>query len=315
MTALVFALVCSLGFIAIRAAVDAAVPGSAPFALCYPIVLIATLFAGQTCGFTTLGLTLVYAWYFVLPVQSSFTFSEPTDLSRTIINAFAASLVVLVTQAFRRSAREARQAREQQLAERELFLRELDHRVANNFTTVSALLHLQRRRTTDEGAGASLDDMITRVDSIARAHRHLYASGSFATTVDMAPYLGELCSALNEGLFKDRPVTVSCDVHAAALPRDRAVTLGIIVNELVTNAAKHAFPDGAAGAISVHFEPVDGNWRLRVRDTGRGIAANTSNGGFGRTLLDGLARQAGARMEMHSAPGQGAEYTFTLERD
>lgn len=314
-TALGFAIICAGGFIALRTLLDMAWPGAGPYALCYPAVLVATLFSGAVSGWTTLALTVLYAWYVVLPFPNSFAFENPLDVPRTIINAGAGALVVLVTQAFRDSARAARIAREEKLAERELFLRELDHRVANNFATVAAVLRLQQSRVKDADTKTALGDVATRVSSIASAHRQLYATTGLTDVVDMSAYLPALCSALEKGILSASGIALSCQSENCALPRDRAITFGVIVNELVTNSAKHAFPEPHETArIEVSLTCKADQWRLEVRDNGVGMQESRGNG-LGRTLLEGLAQQARATMQVESAPDAGTNYAFTLSPD
>ncbi|NWM19962.1 sensor histidine kinase, partial [Escherichia coli] len=132
-----------------------------------------------------------------------------------------------------------------------------------NFTLVAALLDMQRRRARDAETQSALSSALARVDSIARAHRHLYrGAASSPGAVDMAVYLEELSAALAEALFLRGAITLDCVCDHGAIPRDRAVSIGLIVNELVTNAAKHAFVGRESGRIEVRFETAAAGWKL-----------------------------------------------------
>jgi two-component sensor histidine kinase len=154
------------------------------------------------------------------------------------------------------------------------------------------------------------------VESIARAHRHLYRGTAAPGTVDMASYIHELCTALEEALFLRGAITLDCAADHAALPRDRAVSIGLIVNELVTNAAKHAFGDREGGAINVRFEARPTGWRLTVADNGAGMpeGARRKNGGggLGQRLIEGFARQARGTIRTESG-SDGTVMTVELE--
>ncbi|AJP73794.1 sensor histidine kinase [Sphingomonas hengshuiensis] len=132
--------------------------------------------------------------------------------------------------------------------------------------------------------------------------------------VDIAAYLHELCAALAEALFLRGAIALNCDAEPATMPRDRAVTLGLIVNELVTNAAKHAFTDRETGTITVRFVSAEPGWRLIVADNGTGIPAERAprpGSGLGQRLIDGFARQAGGTIDTRSGP-KGTTVTVLL---
>src|SRR5690606_32441389 len=112
------------------------------------------------------------------------------------------------------------------LNERELLLRELNHRVANNFQMVGSLLSLQAKRTENEAAQAALKDALHRVMSMSQAHRNLYVSGDDVARVDMQSYLDDLCRSLAEALFLGEFVELECQAWPASLERDRAVAIG-----------------------------------------------------------------------------------------
>ena len=168
----------------------------------------------------------------------------------------------------------------------------------NNFAIVAGLLDLQKRRAADPATAEALAIAQMRVDSIARAHRHLYRGTGQPGTVEMRDYLGDLCTALSEALFLRGGITLSCHADQAAVPRDRAVSIGLVVNELVTNAAKHAFPGRDLGSITVTFRNrTGGGWSLAVTDDGVGLperkpTAGTDDG-LGSRLIEAFARQAG----------------------
>ncbi len=314
-TQMLFAFLCAAAGIVARALVDIFAPGAGPFALGYPAVLVAALFARWQSGALAALLTLLHTWYFLLPPVNSFYPKGPGDGSRLLVIVIAYVIMLAVAEIFRRAVRRATAERDRQIAERDLFLEEFDHRVKNNFTLVASLLDMQRRRAGEGETAEALASALARVESIARAHRHLYRGASAPDTVDMATYIHELCTALEEALFLRGAITLMCEADHAALPRDRAVSIGLILNELVTNAAKHAFGERESGTISVRFSARPGGWRLIVADNGNGIPMGTKKGrpgGLGQRLIEGFVRQARGAIRTESS-GEGTVVTVDLE--
>jgi two-component sensor histidine kinase len=180
---------------------------------------------------------------------------------------------------------------------------ELNHRVKNNLTIVSSLLTLQSR-TASARAREELLKAVGRIETIADVHASLYRQRSLET-VDLPAYLGTLCERLSQSLLDQDRVRIEVRAAAAQVALDQAVTLGIIVNELVTNAAKHAYAPPASGAVVVHFDAVPEGWRLAVTDEGPGVASQAPRGaaGLGMRLVRSLAEQLGGRLEIHSNGG------------
>ena len=298
------ALICLAATGVTRVAMDSLIPGAAPFVLIFPACLLATLVGGWRPGVATLGVSGLIAWAYVIPPRGLIWKGEaqPANLLAMLI---AGAIVIVVAQLFRASFHSEAEHGRVQLAERDLMLRELEHRMKNNFQTVAALLSTQLRRATDEPAREALREALNRVTSISQAHTNLYAFGDHTQGVDMAVYLRELCGNLAEALLLGEKVRLKCSVEPGALDRDRAVAIGLIVNELVTNAAKHAFAEGGAGQIRVAFERELRGYRLIVEDDGQGLPDDyaTRSQGLGRGLVEAFTRQAGGSLTVGQGPG------------
>jgi PAS domain S-box-containing protein len=200
--------------------------------------------------------------------------------------------------------REREQALEAALAEREVWLRqkdllfrEVNHRVKNSLQLVMSILNLQANDTTDETARAHLMSAGSRIAAIMGVHERLYQSES-VTTVEMDKYLRRLCSDITtstNGGAGDCWIDMEAD--ALELPIELAVPIALIVNELVTNAVKHAYPQGG-GPVRLELRGGEsGNIRLLVADNGVGLNQNVSRKGLGSRLIPGLARQLRGQME------------------
>jgi two-component sensor histidine kinase len=194
--------------------------------------------------------------------------------------------------------RHAKERAEQQLRETnerlEAMLQEVNHRVANSLQLVSSFVHLQSRALQDEGARAALADTQRRIAAIAQVHKFLYRSDNVGI-VDMADYLSALVEELS-GTWSTptAPRTISLTAEPTLVPTDKAVSIGIIVTELVTNACKYAYPEGG-GEVRVAFRGTDAHELcLTVEDDGRGMTGDTAKGaaqgtGIGTKLIQAMA--------------------------
>ncbi len=201
------------------------------------------------------------------------------------------------------------------LAEKEVLLREVHHRVKNNLQVVSSLMSLQARK-----APAALkpyfQESLERVGAIGRVHEQLYrAEGSGA--FDAAALLRTICGDIAQiyGIDRDR---ITCRVEAAQavpMPLDVATPLALIVSEVVSNAFKHAFGDGRYGEIVVKLAENSGEIRLEIHDDGTGFAAGDAAAtpqSMGLRLIESLAGQIGGRTAWTS--DQGTRFTLVLPR-
>lgn len=303
---LLFAAICTLGGIGLRLLLDLWVQSVGPFVVMFPAVLVATLFARWQAGVMTLVAILLYGWYFVLPVQLSFTFSDSEDSTRLVLAAVFGLIEISLAEHFRAGMRAA-------LADRELLLRELDHRVKNNFASMASLLEMQLRRASSPETKAALKTALGRIESFSLGHRFLYQGFDDAGTVNMQSYLTDLCAAIGSAIDVNGNVRVRCEADPVMMPRDRAISIGLLVNEIATNSAKHAYPDGRDGLVSVSFKRTGDGLKLDVSDDGCGMAEERRRGSLGLALIDSLVRQADGTMQNETGP-TGTAYRIALVR-
>ena len=202
------------------------------------------------------------------------------------------------------------------LQEKEALLKEIHHRVKSNLQIVSSMMRLQSGRPQHPEAQRVLLAMQNRVQAMALIHEHLYQTENLAT-VDLGDYLKRLCAHLVHA-FGTPPQTVEFHQNIAPMrvEVDQAIPGGLLVNELVSNCLKHAFPAGRTGAVSVALQPVAHGpaWRLRVADNGVGLPAGLDMNALtsvGLRLAPGLARQMGGKLEIGPGPGTVFEVVFT----
>lgn len=190
-------------------------------------------------------------------------------------------------------------------AENELLLKEIHHRVKNNLEVVSSLLELQSARLDDPDLQAAMLASQNRVQSMGILHQKLYQSEHLAF-VEMKQYFVNLSENILDSYHAADRVTVTCDMAELELDVDTAVPVGLIVNELLTNALKYAFPKGRLGRVRLSLEEQGQDvLRLRVADNGIGKVLNgqVQGTGFGTQLVDLLTRQLDGTLRQETGEG------------
>ncbi len=179
------------------------------------------------------------------------------------------------------------------LTQEQTLLEELRHRSKNDLQLVLAMLLIEKRRHTDGQVRRGLDDVMDRVSAIGMAHDQL-APDRDAGRVELADYLRALCNNLR---LRREDVRIEVNLVCISIPPEHAVPLGLIVNELVTNALKYAFPDGRSGTIRVDLESLrHGEAHLSVRDDGIGMGVPRP-GSSGTELVRRLVQQVGGHLD------------------
>lgn len=246
------------------------------------------------------------------------TGSEETRVAVAALKAGAVDYVVkspgeeffdLLESAFKTALEQVRLRRQAAAAEIEIrasnqrlqaLLREVNHRVANSLQLVSAFVHLQAGAVKDAAARSALEDTQRRIAAIGQVHRRLYTSDD-VQSVDMHAYLGSLVKELDDswsGTGEARRLRL--DAEPIHLDTDRAVSLGVIVNELITNAYKYAYRPGQSGEIRVRLTREDARaLRLTVEDDGRGMDGDAApeGTGLGGRLVSAMARSLQSQIE------------------
>ncbi|MET0969685.1 MAG: AAA family ATPase [Tardiphaga sp.] len=191
------------------------------------------------------------------------------------------------------------------LEEKESLLKEVHHRVKNNLQLITSLLNLQAARALDPAVSRLFEDSRNRVRSMALVHENLYRAGNLAR-VSMGPHLRSLCAQLFRSFAAGQQrIAFSPDIHDIQLDLDRAISCGLVVNELVSNALKHAFPDHATGMVRVGLVfGSDGHLELSVEDDGIGLPAGSiSTGSLGLQLVEDLTYQLHGKLFISSIKG------------
>jgi two-component sensor histidine kinase len=208
-----------------------------------------------------------------------------------------------------RLLREREEALRQALDARDVLMREADHRIKNSLLLTSSLLRLQIAQTGDTNLKDALLSAVARVEAIGGAHRALQHSPDLKL-MDIDMLLEELCGRLGS---LNPAVIVRCAARVGLLlDADKAISLGLIANELLTNALRHAFPPGTHGVVTLTSVADDGLLRMTIADGGTGLAVSPRRPGLGTDVVVGLAKQIGAALSTQSEPGQGTTVSVSM---
>jgi two-component sensor histidine kinase len=215
--------------------------------------------------------------------------------------------------AIEREKQELLEHTERLLAQEQTLLREMEHRIANSLQIIASILLLKAGAVGSEETRVELRDAHQRVMSVAAVQSHL-SSVDGIERIDIAAYLTKLSAGLAASMTgPHHGIELDVESDEGTLPSSEAVSLGLIVTELIINAIKYAFPTARAGArILVSFEFDKTDWKLTVADngTGRGAAPSSASSGLGTAIVAALAKQLKANIsEVSSASGLQIEVT------
>jgi PAS domain S-box-containing protein len=202
------------------------------------------------------------------------------------------------------------------LHEKEILLAEIHHRVKNNLAVVSSLLQLQSYNVDDEKVRAALQESTNRIQSIALVHEKLYTSETFSN-IPMKAYITDLVDQISQSYEVSTPIRVHIDVEQVELDITRSVPCGLILNELISNAYKHAFRGREEGDIWIKFVKEEGAYELCIKDNGRGLLDDFNHDSphtLGIHLVKMLTEQLGGELETRSKAGVQTTIRFNGQK-
>lgn len=201
-----------------------------------------------------------------------------------------------------------------QLEEKDTLLRELQHRVKNNLQMITALIRLEARQLPDDH-GDAFQRLAGRINSLALLYSALYEDHT-EEGIDLGAYLSQVASAVMSAQAVEG-IRLNLQVDSWPCSINVAMPTGLVVNELMTNALKHAFPDGKGGTIKVHALVDETGCRVIVADDGIGLPEGEAwprAGKLSALIVHSLRENAGARLDVHSDPGKGLTVTIFFAR-
>lgn len=193
------------------------------------------------------------------------------------------------------------------LAEKEMLISEIHHRIKNNLAMVSSLIFLQSETIENEQIKRKIDQTNLRIKTIALVHEHLYATNNVGN-VEFSGYIERL-SKMTQDVFENE-VKISLKTQKINLPIEIAQPLGLIINELLTNSFKHAFTKTENAQINISFNENNGRYHLVYKDNGIGFEDNRISETLGLSLIDALAQQIEASYILKNAGGVFYEFKF-----
>jgi len=191
-----------------------------------------------------------------------------------------------------------------------MLMQELTHRVKNSLQSIAAMVFIEARSHKSGEGKAALERVSRRIDALGQLYSKLSKSDT-VEAVDAATYLDELCRDLVASVQGGTSIVLKTDIESELLPTDQAIPMGLIVNELVTNALKYAFPSETKGTVMVTLKRVPGQLRLTVADDGKGVDPRRADSGLGGRLVEGFAQQLGGQVERESG-SQGTTVRLIL---
>lgn len=239
----------------------------------------------------------------------------PVDVMLNQLQSTEGSLVIATV----RDITELRRSEERinaALREKETLLKELYHRVKNNLQVIASMINLQERAIPDNAARIALKDAANRVRAMALVHEKLYRSSNLSS-IALDNYVAQLCKQLGKAVAADqRGIVLITEAEPIEIGLDIAIPLGLVLNELISNSLKHAFPAGRRGQIRVRLEKEDDiTMRLMVSDDGIGLPPGmtpTFTPSLGLKLVAALAAQLDGKFSLETRQGTVASLTFPL---
>lgn len=315
-------------------ALQSLVPPGYPYLPFLLAILLAGSLFDQGSGFVAVGVSALFAAWFLLPPTDSPVVQDQRDGLALVLFVVVGTATAAIIEALHRAVvREKRAHADLVRSERQrrLLLNEFRHRTRNDLQSLAALLLLRARSAPSSAAADGLREAAEHARALARAHAWL-AHGDIGddedpARVDTKEFVEGFCRDLGQALLSGelRPIALIATAESHILDSERAVHLGLALNELVTNALKYAFPDNGAGTVRVRFAREGHDFVLSVSDDGIGIAADEASArasvktrlskstGLGTRLLQGLAAQLRGTLSREggeNGAGTSAELRF-----
>jgi two-component sensor histidine kinase len=287
-------------FVGVRLAISPLLGEVAPFALGIVAVVLAALLGGWRSGLVSMALGTALIWFLVLPPYRSFAIESASTALILAAGTFTEGIILVALGLYQREVRAGQLERVRRINFLGHALKEMDHRTKNNFQIVTSLLTLQANRSPSEEVKAALGEAAERLKAVAAVYDALAPSSQGLAMVRLQDQLQEICDQIRRGIMPDG-IALSAELEPILVPHESAVAIGIIVNELVTNACKHAFGDGG-GSILVKAWRDDGAAIIEVADDGRGFVAGAAKPGLGSRLVTAFLQRLKARSEVQSSP-------------
>ncbi len=290
-----------------------------PFLFFFVAIMISAVLFDRGSGLLAVGLSAILAAYLFLEPRYNIRIARPQDVLAWIFYVGIGLTMATVIEAMHTAVHklndaigDLHRANDRLLAsdhEKDLLMREAAHRMRNDLQMLGALVSLQARVVQEPTARDALTSTSDRIRLLGQVQQRLRRLKG-ASVVDSHEFIVDLCGDLKDAILGLRPITLRVHAEPHDLYQNRAVAVGLIINECVTNSLKYAFPNERAGTVEVDFvKEDDRNYRLTVRDDGVGFgperAPTTGAGGsgLGQRLVRSMAAQLGGTYEIGTDEG------------
>jgi two-component sensor histidine kinase len=284
-----------------------------PYVFFMPAILIASTVLTHGSGVVAVVLSAILIKSLLIPLPFSPWFAQSDDLVAITVFLASGMVTALMGGALHKALFQLAGAYERIAAsenQKALLHDEIIHRFKNDLANLTAILRLQAKDTSDPLARTELLIASDRVNVLSRLHQRLNGSPDH-TCVDVSEFLSELCKDLRVAAVGTRPILLHTELEPAELPFEAAISVGLIVNELIQNAIKYAFPNNRAGQITVGLRRCGDRLRLTVADDGVGFTSPSPTGsGLGQRLIGSFAQQLGGTFDVRSGQGHSAVVAF-----
>jgi two-component sensor histidine kinase len=271
-----------------------------PFAFTFPALVLATLLAGWRSGTVALLTGQLVVWYFLLPPARSFAIGDAAHLWALGLTTFVQLMILAALGLHQREVRVGQAQRARRINFLGQALREMDHRTKNNFQIVTSMLTLQAGRSKNAEVKAALGEAVERLQALSAIYAALRPSSHGLGTVRLQDQLDEICAQIRRGILPP-DIALETSLEPVLVPPDTAVAIGIIVNEIVTNACKHAFGEGG-GTIIVRTAREEAHVRVEVSDDGNGFVPGTGRTGLGTRIVAAFVQRLRGTSSVRSSP-------------
>lgn len=265
-----------------------------PFLLFTLPVFLSALLFNRGSGFLATALAAIAANYFFIEPKHGFLPATTNDIVGTLLFLIIGASIATLTEALRKALQDVAQGER----ERALLLKELNHRIRNDLQMVAALLKLSTR---DGDPKQALDAAADRVHILSEVYDTLIARDD-TPQLDAQELMDTLAGAFRSRIMGMRPITITTEIASLRIKTRCATALSLILNELVTNSLKHAFPDMRPGTIRIELRQNESGLELLVADDGIGMPREPRQG-FGTTLVRQMAAQHGGAVRLQSNGG------------